>query len=190
MIDYKALSDEELLVAYKTDDADAITELTGRYMKVSEYIASSSAIRADDVCDLMQEAMIGFLSAVYSYNGDKGVKFGTFANTCMRNRVLSFLRSESSKRHIPDSLIVPLETQELICCDLTPEELLISEQSSAYISDIIEKALTQQQQKVFKLFLSGFSYEEIAERCGISAKAVDGTLQRARRKLRLMLSEK
>lgn len=190
MIDYRALSDEELLVAYKNDDRDAIAELTSRYMKTSEYIVFSIGAKNIDSSDLVQEGMIGFLSAVYSYSSDKEAKFSTFANTCIRNRILSLIRSESSKKHIPDELIVPLENRDIFCCDLTPEELLISEKSAMYISDIIEKSLTPQQKKVFRLFFSGASYDEIAKECNISPKAVDGTLQRARKKLRLKLSEK
>lgn len=190
MIDYRALSDEDLLIAYKKESVEAITELTSRYMKVSEYIVLSLGVKSAETSDLVQEGMIGFLSAVYSYSNDRAVKFSTYASTCMRNRILSLLRSESSKKHIPHELIVSLESQDIVCSTLTPEELLISEQSSAYISDMINKALTPQQQKVFKLYLSGLSYAEISLECGISQKAVDGTLQRARKKLRLMLGEK
>ena len=35
-----------------------------------------------------------------------------------------------------------------------------------------------------KLFLSGYSYAQIAEKLGTTVKAVDGTLQRVRKKLR------
>ena len=38
--------------------------------------------------------------------------------------------------------------------------------------------------------VSGFSYDEIAARLQISAKSVDNAIQRARRKLRAVWSEK
>ena len=40
-----------------------------------------------------------------------------------------------------------------------------------------------------ELFAEGYSYEDIAEKLGVSYKAVDGALQRARKKL-LMFKKK
>ena len=184
MEDYFALSDEHLLSCYKNGDNAALNVLTDRYMQTARYIAISLAGKTFDVSDLTQEGMIGFLSAVYSFNEEHSVKFGTYASACIRNRILSVIRLNISKKRIPAELIVPFNTQDAISIALTPEDVLQSQQNAQFISELIETSLSQQEKTVFRLFLAGLSYEEIAKEKGISAKAVDSTLQRARRKLR------
>ncbi len=184
MEDYFALSDERLLACYKNGDNNALGVLTDRYMQTARYIAISLAGKTFDVSDLTQEGMIGFLSAVYSFNEERSVKFGTYAAACIRNRILSVIRLNISKKRIPTDLIVPFDSQDAISVALTPEELLQSQQNAQFISQLIETSLTQQEKSVFRLFLAGLSYDEIAEEKGISSKAVDSTLQRARKKLR------
>lgn len=184
MVDYLALSDAQLLANYKDGDTDALNALTNRYMQTARYIALSFSNDEFVLSDLTQEGMLGFLSAVHSFDQKKEVKFSTYASACMRNRILSVLRSENSKKRVPNELIVSFESNDLISLALTPEQSLQSEQNVAYISKLIETQLSTQERKVFRLFLTGLSYGEIAAECNISAKAVDSTLQRARKKLK------
>ena len=48
---------------------------------------------------------------------------------------------------------------------------------------MIEKSLSSFEKKVLKYYLSGLSYQEIAQRLDKSDKSVDNALQRIRRKL-------
>ena len=45
-------------------------------------------------------------------------------------------------------------------------------------------SLTERERRTLKLYLSGYSYQETADRTGSTVKAVDGTLQRVRKKLK------
>ncbi|MBQ7294764.1 MAG: sigma-70 family RNA polymerase sigma factor [Clostridia bacterium] len=188
MTDYLTMSDEQLLQLYSEDCQQALETLTDRYMKTSKLIAKSLSIPSSETCDYVQEGMLGFLSAVYSYDKSRHTKFSTFAYVCIKNRMLSVLRKSAAKGNIPQELTVSYEEQaQNILSDLTPEEQLISERNITDILSAIEK-LSPQEQKVFRLYLTGLSYDEIAEKLSVTAKAVDGTLQRARKKLRNSLS--
>ena len=133
--------------------------------------------------------MLGFIAAVYAYNQKAGASFSTFANHCIRNRIVSTVRTTGSQKRIPAELTSPLEDyQSSASSELTPEERLISQQESERISALIENELSEKERTVFRFFLQGMRYEEIAEKCDCTVKSVDGTLQRVRKKLREKLS--
>lgn len=188
MADYSALSDENLVSLYKKDDDFAAEALAARYMKKAGAIASQLGVSADEKADLIQEGMIGFLSAVYSYDDKRQVSFSGFACACIKNKMLSALRKNSAARKIPQSLTVPYEeVNESLVNDMTPEQQLISEKNSNDIENAINE-LSKQEQLAFRLYLTGLTYEQIALKLSLTPKAVDGTLQRARKKLRKALS--
>ena len=189
MLDYSVLSDEELVALCKNNDDKAFSVLTERYIPLSKSLASKFSNAAAEKDDLAQEGMLGFLAATYSYNEGSGASFSTFAGHCIKNRILSALRKSASKKRIPPELTVPLEErQEFLPSGISPEESLISREESERISALIENELTEKERTVFLLFLQGMRYEQIAEACSTTAKSVDGTLQRVRKKLREKLS--
>ena len=189
MVNFDCLKDEQLLELSRQGDSKAVDALTLRYIPTARLYANKYNINNMETSDLVQEGLIGFLSAVYSYKTDSNASFSTFAHCCIRNRITSIVRCALSQKRIPENAIVPLEQQaDSSDCQPSPEELLISEKGAIYIADTIRQFLSQQEQDVFKLFLKGFSYDEIAEKTSLSSKAVDSTMQRARKKLREKLS--
>ncbi len=188
-MDYSLLGDEELVYLCKGNDSEALSFLTAKYMKKARLSALSFKDSSVESEDLVQEAMIGFLSAVYSFRNDCGCSFETYASRCIRNRIISVMRTASSKKRVPSELVVPLEEEtQLEESSPSPEENFFSEKEAEYISTVISSSLTKQENKIFMLHLAGMKYEEIAKSADISVKAVDSTLQRARKKLREKLS--
>ena len=61
---------------------------------------------------------------------------------------------------------------------------IITEKNTKRIFEYINSKLSKKELEVLKLFLSGLSYEEIAERTGTSVKSVDNSLQRVRQKIK------
>lgn len=185
MVNYSELKDEQLVTLSQNNDRQAVSELSLRYSKVSFGIASTFTSNSEECADLSQEGMIGFLSAVYSYSENGKASFLTYASHCIRNKILSALRKDTSNRRIPDSLLISLEQISDTSVDPdTPEQLLISENNAKLIVSFIEECLSEQERTVLTLYLSGISYAVIAEKLNLSSKAVDSTLQRARKKLR------
>ena len=185
MVNYSALSDEQLVTLSQNNDTEAISELSLRYGKVSFAIASTFTSDGEECADLSQEGMIGFLSAVYSYRTDGTASFLTYASRCIRNKILSALRKLNSTKRIPDSLLVSLEQiSETSAHPDTPENLILSESGAKLISALIEEHLSKQEKDVLMSYLTGISYTDIAEKLNLSPKAVDSALQRARKKLR------
>ena len=132
--------------------------------------------------------MLGFLGAVYSYKKDGAAAFNTYASRCIRNRIISAIRATNTKRHIPEDMIVSLESQRNHGSrNLTPEESLLSQKGTENIIGAIKTELTEKEREIFMLYLAGLSYGDIAKKTGSSVKSVDSALQRARTKLKKRL---
>lgn len=189
MLDYSLLKDEELISLCRANDDKAFSVLTERYIPTAKIHASRfSGVNAEKE-DLIQEGLLGFTAAVYAFDEKRGFAFSTLANSCIRNRIISAVRTISSKKQIPFELIIPLEDQSgFISGEQNPEESLISQSEAERINKLIEAELTEKEKAIFLLFLQGLSYEQISVRCDCTQKSVDGTLQRVRKKLREKLS--
>lgn len=191
MLDYNSLTDEQLVLLFRQGENNALTELTHRYMQVAETIAYTvggnfaNYSNFIDISDFIQEGMIGFLSAVCSFNDQRAASFRTYAGVCIQHKMLTMMKSFNTKKKIPANLCLSLDTDiNLVDTALTPEEVLVSKLEVEKITSLILKSLSEQEQLVFRLFLVGQSYEEISSSTGLSKKAVDSSLQRARRKLK------
>lgn len=64
-----------------------------------------------------------------------------------------------------------------------PERMLLEREEAARMRERLKAALTELEYQVLMLYLSAYSYEEIADRLHVGAKTVDNALQRVRRKL-------
>ncbi len=188
MNDCSSCSDEKLVsLCALLDDEKAWNELASRYLRVAKGISTVFSGSTLEREDLVQEGMLGFIAAVYSFNG-KSASFATYAAVCIKNRMLGALKASSAQKQIPPSLFVPIEDESAATgSELSPEELLVSKNEEARISSLVSSELSKNEQAVFSLFLLGKSYRDIGEETGLSAKAVDGALQRARKKLKKAL---
>lgn len=184
MVDYSIKTDEQLVALCRKDDTVAWSELYGRYYGVSKSISLRFNGDGSETDDLIQEGLIGFLSAVHSFKDDKGASFKTYAWACIRNRIVNVVRSKGSTLSDCQSLEflsnVPDEA-------LTPEELIISKNTAEHIFVVVNNRLSEKEKDVFRLYLEGKTYDEIGDILSMSKKSVDGSLQRARKKLKIEL---
>ena len=186
-------TDESIVQKAQCGDIEAMDKLIKKYTSTAYKKAARlyESVQLHDVDDLAQEAMIGFLSAVYSFEQGKGASFMTYANVCMNNRLCSVACSMNAKRYVPQSAIISLESSENILdtAQGDPQELAISQYQADRISEIIKTQLSDFEYKVVRLFLSGSNYTDIAKQLSTDRKAVDNAMQRIRRKLKMKISQ-
>lgn len=192
----RSMPDEEL-VSVCTDRPQAFEILFERYRPWVVSIANNYAVNAADAEDYVQEGMFGLLAAVAAYSQERSAGFRTFAGTCIRNRMRNlFCRENADQRKssiLPDvSLDDPENRVAEMLADQaeTPEEIVLEKERVSAMNRRIAEVLSRQEREIFLMSVSGFSYDEIAARLQISAKSVDNAIQRARRKLRAVWSEK
>ena len=178
---YTSLSDEELVARSKSDKR-AVSELIVRYLRTVEYFAGKYDISIRE--DMVQEGLMGLLKAVNTYRFDENVKFSTYANVCVRNKIISSMKKNSltgSEQFYDDSLEERFVNS---LSDSTPESILMQNERNEEMYNKIISALSEQEWKVFQLFLTGMAYNQMALNLGVTVKSVDNAMQRVRRKLK------
>lgn len=183
--DFCGKCDDELAVIARTDKSAAAV-LVSRYSKLilikSEIFANSNA----DSDDLNQEGLFGLLNAISAFNPDKGVKFSTFAEVCIVNRMKTFL-AKTYKAVSGVENIDELPDDLCLSVDETPESILLDKEFFSELLSSIYAVLSPSELKVFNLCMRGESYKSAAMKLGITEKSVDNAMQRARRKIRALV---
>lgn len=162
-------------------DEQALAAVLRRQMPQIRSLAAKAVGPGLDYDDAVQEGLIGLLSALRTFDGEKGAAFSTYANTCVQNAIASAVRGAQRKKHAPLNTSVPYTEQESAP---GPEELLMQSERYHQTMQSIDTRLSAMEKQVLGLFLDGCSYGVIAKRLEISEKAVDNALQRVRLKLK------
>ncbi len=184
-------SDEELQALAKKQAVWAEEALAERYAREVRMCARPYFLSGGDSEDLIQEGMIGLLSAIREYEPDKGAGFRTYARTCIQNRIRSAVRSAQRMKNAPLNDGVPLE--EVLSDESqalgthyyqrSPEEQVLARETEKEFISTYSRCLSKLEAEILRLYLDGLSYEEMAGRSGRDVKAVDNAVQRIRRKL-------
>lgn len=193
MTDYSALDDRTLQKYAVEGDRNAEEVLVERYLRLVRICARPLFLAGGDSEDLIQEGTFGLLSAIKNFDPEDGSSFRTFAEHCIRMRLLSAIKSASRNKHFPLNDGISLEQlSEESSADLSalsenfrcnPEELVLARESKEELYAAFSRCLSRFEIKVLDLYLEGLSYREIAERLCKSAKSVDNAVQRIRHKL-------
>ena len=184
---YQQQSDEALCALAAQGDGAAEEALISRYTRMVRRLSRPLFLMGGDSEDLIQEGMLGLWKAVRDYVPDRGASFKTFAQTCVKNSMLTAVKTAAGEHHIPLNDSVPIETllfdrsEQLSVSD--PETLYIDREATQAQLDQFYSKLSGFEAKVLDLFLNGLSYSEIADQVDRSAKSVDNAVQRIRRKL-------
>ena len=193
MIDYAALEDQALQKFAADGDRDAEETLANRYLRLVRICARPLFLAGGDSEDLIQEGTFGLLSAIRNYDPTCGTTFKTFAEHCIRMRLLSAIKSASRLKHLPLNDGISLEQlSEDSGVDLAalpygfiydPEELVLAQESREELYVAFSRCLSKLEFRVLKYYLDGLSYREIADRIQKSERSVDNAVQRIRHKL-------
>lgn len=180
--DYVNLKNEELVFEAQNGDEYAFNALARRFLNTRFAKTNASYLDTDD---FVQEGMFGFLSAVRTYNAEKGVPFEVYASVCMRNSINNAAGNVSADIPVDSSS----ETFADIESDDDPLKYVITAERLNEVLEACEITLSEVEKTVVFFRAGGMSYSEIGKKLGMSSKAVDNAVQRARRKLKDVFSE-
>ena len=192
MTDIHSLTDSELQHLAIQGDSNAEEALLERYARSVRMCSRPFVLAGGDSEDLIQEGMMGLLSAIRSYDEAGGVPFKSYAELCIRNRIRSAVKSASRRKHLPLNSGVPLD--DLLSEESMPEAFLsfdrrttedqvLDKENEQELQSAFAKHLSPLEQTVLSLYLTGMSYGEMAVQTGRSEKSIDNAVQRIRRKL-------
>lgn len=168
---------------------EALTFLVNKYKPLIEAEVlrhTSEGMTNQDIADLRQEAEFAFCNAVCNYDDSLGgVEFGLFAKICIGNSLVSFLRSYNRRKKtvsIDDSIS---DGENFI----DPIQVLIEEEDFLILRRKIQASLSDFENKVWWMYVSGLSASKIAEILEVAGgvKSVNNAIYRIRRKLRALI---
>lgn len=191
---YNELTDTELQSLAVQGDSTAENELAIRYLRLVRICSRPYFLAGGDSEDLIQEGMMGLLSAIREYDPTLGSSFKNYAEICVKRRLLSAVKSASRLKHafLNDGVsleeILSEESRNLTAYSVeafsrSPEEQVLARESKNDFISTFSRYLSRFEIKVLELYLDGLSYSEIADACGKAQKSVDNAVQRIRNKL-------
>lgn len=183
-------SDEALCLQAAGGDPRAETELVQRYGRLVRACARPLFLAGGDSEDLIQEGMLGLLTAIRGFDPGRDASFRTYAEICIRSRLLTAVRAAQGGKHAPLNQSIsyepPLFDGSGARPDLSaesPEDVVIGREELRERLAALRERLSQLEGQILTLYLSGLSCAEIARRAGRSEKSVENAIQRIRRKM-------
>lgn len=183
-------SDEVLCLYAARGDTQAESELVRRYGQLVRACARPLFLAGGDSEDLIQEGMLGLLTAIRGFDQSRDAAFRTYAEICIRSRLYSAIRAAQGSKHAPLNHSVSFEpplfdgtNAHLLPSVESPEDVIIGREELKERLDALKGQLSELEANILTPYLSGLSCGEIAQRVGRSQKSVDNAIQRIRRKV-------
>ncbi len=173
---------DQLIIDAQKGDQFAIEQIVAQYKGLIRCLANRFYLVGGDKDDLLQEGMLGLYYAVTGYDNTKGA-FPAFARLCIQRQIFDAIKRDCAEKNKPLYNYVDLDSALDIEDTSNPLENLVQKEHAQKIAYIINEKLTPFERAVITLFAQGYSYEDISRQTKKSYKAVDGALQRARKKL-------
>lgn len=202
MSDRNQKIDLQLLNRSRNNDSFAKEELVKKYTPMVKYIVRNNYIKTLEFEDMLQEGLIGLLSAIDEYNSkDYNVKFSSFAYLCIVRKIYNIIRQSNNYKNRTLNYAVSLQAPtdssqtrtllDFITSDQTidPEEVFENKWTAERINSLLQNHLSLLEYTVIGLVLNGYTIGEIEERIGVDAKSVDNARTRVRCKLQRILSK-
>ena len=162
---------EALLQSCKAGDGEALEELLVLITPLVRGVAGRLSRGGGPLFDdLLQEGFISILKALPKYDVSRG-KFTSFAFSCARNGMVSFLRREKARQYGRGAL-------EPAGGDVNADWPLF------ILDEGLLEGLSVMEVAALDAFLQAGSVSSAAALLGWSRKRTDNALQRARKKLR------
>lgn len=200
-MNYREYNDYELLNFVSENNSEANEILYEKYkpiiVSLSKKMINYCPNSGNDLNDLIQEGMIALNFAIETFDDCKEATFYTYANTCIKRRLVSevikskrlkhkFLNESVSLEQVNEETEISIENL-LGDNSYNPEQILINYEVNKELIEKIRKSLTEREEQVFDLKINDFTYKEIAEILELTPKAVDNTIQRIKNKIREIL---
>lgn len=177
------LTDNQLIELINSGEYKYLQFLINRYMPYIISVASRYNAGGLDTEDFIQEGILAIFSAVKSFDSEKA-SFKTFVTLCIDRAMYTALsKATGAAKHIPDSLISPIDDIELADTN-SPESIIIEKENYDALANSIKKELSDFEYRILCEFLSGKSYADIAETLQVTVKSVDNALRRIRTKIK------
>ena len=173
-------SDGELAALALAGRQSAYAELLDRYRAPIFRLVRGNIREEDAALDVTQEAFIAAFAALKSYDGTRSFK--TWLSRIALNKCRDWARRRAVRRLF--SFALPIEAAASIADDsISADQQLADREELARVREAITKLPTAIREPLILRTMEGLTQAETAETLGISEKAVETRLYRARARL-------
>jgi RNA polymerase sporulation-specific sigma factor len=190
------MPDNEVVELAQVGDEDATEYLLHKYAGLVRAKLKSYFLLGAEKEDLHQVGMLGLWEAVMDFRQDKEVSFRCFAQMCVQRELITAIKAATRQRQLPLNSSLSLDAcvyddspekclSDLLPCtrNRNPEDLWTDSESATWLKRSIKQRLSTFEWRVFRAYLDGMSYSEVAESLRCKVKSIDNALTRIRRKL-------
>jgi len=185
------------LLEKANDDAESMELIIKAFKPKVNAICRGYFLIGSDFDDILQEGMLGLYKAIQSYDKNKNVNFSSYASLCIHRQIQSAVKVANSKKNLPLNAYFSIKNDGSIETDdlYSPHIILVSKEGGAekisllkeqnsHILNTIKSKLDDVQFKILMMYLTGYSYMEIATVLDVKVKKVDNAIQTIKRKLK------
>lgn len=198
-------NDNELIMLYHEENEDAKNILYYKYKfiidilikKYSKYLISLNI----DYQEIYSECTVGFSDSLRNYQDDKSASLATFITLCIERRIKNIIRKYNRDKYkgMQDTYSLDFiyndtdtSLMELVSddCEHDPLKNITEQEGYEELLRSIKEKLTDNENDVFTLMISGLSYTEIASILDKTPKQIDNTIQRLKHKIKNIIQNK
>ncbi|MCI8307921.1 MAG: sigma-70 family RNA polymerase sigma factor [Lachnospiraceae bacterium] len=198
--DFESMSDSDIIALIQSGEdsmQSAMEYFLDKYKGLVLKRARTMYLVGGDRDDLIQEGMIGLYKAVLEFDVERRIPFQAFAARVVYQQMCNAIHASNRKKNSPlnEYISIYTETQESYGYESAqssildtmeaninsnPEDFLIDKENADMIEFELGKCLSDLEKKVYKLYIEGVDYRNIAKQLEKTPKAIDNALQRIR----------
>jgi len=191
-LDYKKLTDQEIVALARQGREAAYRELIGRYQRPVFSLIYRLVRDREKAEDLAQETFIKVLNAIDRY--DPSYKFSSWIFKIAHNTSLDHLRKKEPETlsldgspHAETQADIEASTVTAVSTEETPEDYAASRELGGILETAVARLRPEYRTAVILCHVEGRPYEEIAEIMGVPLGTVKTYIHRARNELKVHL---
>lgn len=178
-------SDGDLAALALTGRQAAYAELMRRYREPVFRLVRSHVGDADEALDVVQEAFVAAFASIGRYDGSR--PFRHWINRIALNKCRDWGRRRAVRRFF--SFALPVEAAEVVADDMISGEAMIDDaRALKATSEALARLPAGLKEPLILTVIDGLSQAEAASVLGLSEKAVEVRVYRARKALEAMLT--
>jgi len=196
----------ELVVLANNGDDEALSKIYAENRNMLRSMANIYFMVGADRDDVIQEGMIGLLSAIRTFDPGAGASFKTFAELCVKRHIFNAVKMAGRQKHrllneyvsidaaigeedgadagaktsLEDTLKAPQTTD--------PEQVVLLADLLAYVENNSKELFSGMERTVWHAYSHGASASQIAEKLGKDPKVIGNALTRIKGKIERLIS--
>lgn len=173
----EAMKDEELMEHIRDGNSAAFATIVRRHTTRFYAVAFRVLMNKEDAEDVVQDAFCKLWNGKATWKSDKGAKFTTWFYRIVTNQAMDQLAKKSRQRGAVLEDNIPSG-------DPDAEDIVVSQEQGAAVNAALAELPERQRTAITLFFNEEMSQKEAADVMGITPKAVESLIGRAKQSLR------